>query len=230
MNRNDQGSNEQNRTYSERENLVRRQAGPSESARRSEPQQMKTRERLRHDHDQNLLHNFHDREKSYRAESEETEFRRHLEDSGWQNTPGGELSWEEQYKTDGEAHNYRGPLSSNFNEYPQYGHNLENRRNRNRVSHNDYTGLGPRGYKRSDARIKEELCELLARDHYIDASDIVVAVEDGIVKLSGTVRQREDRVEAEMLAESVIGVEDIQNDISVKRHLRGNSRENETLL
>lgn len=192
MNRNEQGSNEQNRTYSGRENLARRQAGPSASGRvhhqrereshdrESEPEHLKSRERMRHDHDQNFAHDDHDRQKSFRAQREE-----HDQDF----------------------------TNESFNEYPQQGHNLDHRRPR----HKDYTGFGPRGYKRSDARIEEELCELLARDHYIDASDIVVAVEEGVVKLSGSVEQREDRVEAEMLAESVIGVEDIQNDISVRR-------------
>lgn len=102
-----------------------------------------------------------------------------------------------------------------FEEYPRYGQNLDRKKPR----HHDFTGLGPRGYKRSDERIEEEVCELLARDHFIDASDILVSVENGIVRLSGSVRQREDRVEAEMLAESVIGVEDIQNDIYVRREL-----------
>jgi|GEM_PF-674897 len=248
MNRNEQGSNEQNRTYSGRENLARRQAGPSASGRSrhhhqeeysqqnnrnyddyrndvrrdrdsGEPEQMHSRERMRHERDQNPGRDFHNRERSYRAqqesEYEEEEFKRHLDDSAWNNTPGGELSWAEQYRTDGEAHNYKGPLSD-FDEYPQQGHNFDHRKPR----HKDFSGFGPRGYKRSDARIEEEICELLARDHYIDASEIVVAVENGIVKLSGTVNHREDRVEAEMLSESVIGVEDIQNDISVNRQKR----------
>jgi hypothetical protein len=227
MNRNEQGTNEQNRTYRGRENLARRQAGPSVSGRSHhhhqhqhqhnddryderhndnnyrrtsapEPEHLKSRERMRHDHDQNSAHDFHDRGKSYRAMRDEDEYRRSqyesTEDFGWGNNPGGELSWEEQYRTDGEEKNFHGKLAMN-----------------------DFTGYGPRGYKRSDARIEDEVCELLARDHFIDASDIVVAVENGIVKLSGSVRQREDRVEAEMLAESVIGVEDIQNDISVQK-------------
>jgi len=234
MNRNEQGSNEQNRTYSGRENLARRQAGPSASGRsrhhnqeyspqnnrsndsyNREPEHMHSRERMRHDHDELPSRDTHNRDRSYRAYQEDAEFRRSLSDSAWNNTPGGELTWEEQYRTDGEAHNYKGPLSD-FDEYPQQGHNLDHRRPR----HQDFSGFGPRGYKRSDARIEEEICELLARDHYIDASEIVVAVENGIVKLSGSVNQREDRVEAEMLAESVIGVEDIQNDISVNRQKR----------
>lgn len=98
-------------------------------------------------------------------------------------------------------------------EYPLSGHNLDHHKPR----HRDFTGIGPKGYKRSDSRIEEDICELLTRDHYIDASDIGVAVKNGVVRLSGTVEQREDRVEAEMLAESVIGVEDIQNDIVVRR-------------
>ncbi len=230
MNRNQQGSNEQNRTYSGRENLRHRQNHYDryEESRGTEPVHMHSRERMRHDHDQNPDRDFHDRHKSYRASQQDQEdsyyedeqFKRHLSDSAWNNTPGGELTWAEQYRTDGEAHNYQSPLAD-FDEYPQQGHNLDHRKPR----HKDFSGFGPRGYKRSDARIEEEICELLARDHYIDASDIVVAVENGVVKLSGSVNQREDRVEAEMLSESVIGVEDIQNDISVYRKRKNESEE-----
>lgn len=192
MNRNERESDEQNRTYRGRER---------------EPEHLKSRERMRQNRDQNYPHKFHEREKSYRAQREaqreNSEFKKSLDDSGWDNTPGGELNWEEQYKTDGEARNYRGKLARNNSNYT--------------FSEYDYSGFGPRGYTRSDARIQDEVSELLSRDHYIDASDIVVAVENHIVKLSGTVRQREDRVEAEMLAESVIGVDDIQNDITVRK-------------
>lgn len=168
---------------------------------RNEPEYMRSRERMRHNHDQNYAHISHGRDKSFRVRHEEAEFRQQLEDSAWKDTPRQEFF--------GEAN-----LDKSYNEYPQYGHNFDRRK----LRHSDFTGIGPRGYKRSDERIEEELCELLARDHYIDASDIVVNVENGIVKLSGSVRQREDRVEAEMLAEAVIGVEDIQNDISVRKH------------
>lgn len=81
----------------------------------------------------------------------------------------------------------------------------------------NFSGIGPKGYVRSDESIEEEVCEILARDKHLDPSDIVVAVEEGIVKLSGTVKERHERFEAERLAEHVAGVEDIENDISVRK-------------
>lgn len=182
----------------------------------NEPVHVRSRERMRHDHDSRLAHAHHGKDKSYRVQVEDAEFRRRLDEEEWADTPGGELSLEQQYKSDGEEHNYTGPLSEFYDEYPRLGKNID----RKQIRHRNFTGIGPRGYKRTDVRIREEVCELLAQDHYIDASDIVVAVEDGVVQLSGSVRQREDRVEAELLAESVIGVEDIQNDISVRRPRR----------
>src|SRR5262245_20667475 len=50
-----------------------------------------------------------------------------------------------------------------------------------------HAGKGPRGYRRSDARIYEDVCEALTRDGEVDASDVEVTVEDGQVMLSGTV-------------------------------------------
>ena len=41
-----------------------------------------------------------------------------------------------------------------------------------------HTGRGPKGFKRSDERIKEEVCEMLSRDGSIDADDIVVEIQD----------------------------------------------------
>lgn len=180
------------------------------------PISIRSRERIRHDHDQNFSHAHHNRDRSYRARVEDAEFRRRLDEEEWANTPGGELSFEEQYKTNGEEHNFRGPLSEFYDEYPRAGKNLD----RKQIRHRNFTGIGPKGYKRTDARIREDICELLADDQYINAADIVVSVDNGVVHLSGSVNQREDRVEAELLAESVIGVEDIQNDISVRRPRR----------
>jgi hypothetical protein len=79
-----------------------------------------------------------------------------------------------------------------------------------------HRGRGPRGYRRSDQRIWEEICERLADDRRIDASDIEVTVQDGEATLRGEVNDRGSRRLAEDLAEQVSGVTFVQNDLRVR--------------
>ena len=51
-------------------------------------------------------------------------------------------------------------------------------------------GKGPRGYVRSDERIKEDVSDRLSMDDETDASDITVTVSQGEVTLEGTVPDR----------------------------------------
>ncbi|MEA9355648.1 BON domain-containing protein [Bacteriovorax sp. PP10] len=81
----------------------------------------------------------------------------------------------------------------------------------------NFHGKGPKGYKRSDDRIKEDVCETLARDPRIDASEIEVKVDNAMVTLSGTVDSREVKRAAEMIIENLSGVDDVKNDLKVKR-------------
>ena len=78
-----------------------------------------------------------------------------------------------------------------------------------------YAGRGPRGYQRSDERIREEVSERLTDDDRIDASGIEVAVAGGEVTLTGTVESRRMKRHAEDLAESVRGVRDVHNQLRV---------------
>lgn len=80
-----------------------------------------------------------------------------------------------------------------------------------------FAGRGPKGYRRSDERIKEDLNERLTQDPYIDAWEIEVRVESGEVILTGTVDDRQSKHRAEDIAESVSGVKDVQNQIRVKK-------------
>lgn len=60
-----------------------------------------------------------------------------------------------------------------------------------------YRGVGPKGYRRSDARVREHVCDQLLLDPYLDASRIVVRVANGRVVLTGSVpneRMRESAV------------------------------------
>ena len=82
-----------------------------------------------------------------------------------------------------------------------------------RSSPSGHRGRGPKGYKRSDERIAEDVNERLTDDPWLDASDMVVAVTGGEVTLSGTVEHREAKHRAERIVERVSGVRHIQNNL-----------------
>jgi osmotically-inducible protein OsmY len=77
-------------------------------------------------------------------------------------------------------------------------------------------GRGPRGYQRSDDRIRDDVCELLSRHGRIDAREIDVEVENGEVTLTGFVESRAVKRMAEDVAESAPGVRDVHNQIRVR--------------
>lgn len=79
-----------------------------------------------------------------------------------------------------------------------------------------FRGKGPKGYVRTDERIREDVNDKLSDDSMLDASDIEVTVASGEVTLSGTVSSRLDKRRAEDLAESVSGVNHLQNNLRVK--------------
>lgn len=79
----------------------------------------------------------------------------------------------------------------------------------------NYSGIGPKNYKRSDERIYEEICEVLTLDPDVDATEIEVNVRDGEVTLSGAVETKSLARWAENAIEHVFGVKDINNRIKV---------------
>jgi hypothetical protein len=79
------------------------------------------------------------------------------------------------------------------------------------------TRRGPKNYKRSDERIREDVCERLADHEDIDATEIEVRVEGGEVYLSGSVDTRREKHLAEDVAATVMGVTDVTNGLRVAR-------------
>lgn len=75
---------------------------------------------------------------------------------------------------------------------------------------------GPKGWVRSDERIRDEVCERIARSG-VDASDLEIEVKDREVTLSGTVRSRPEKWRIEELADDVFGVDEIHNRVRVSR-------------
>ena len=79
-----------------------------------------------------------------------------------------------------------------------------------------FRGIGPRNYTRSDERIREDVCERLTQDDDLDASEIEIKAEQGVVTLEGTVEERWMKHRAEDLAESCSGVREVENRIRVE--------------
>ena len=76
---------------------------------------------------------------------------------------------------------------------------------------------GPKGYTRSDERINEDISEKLWHADHVDSSEVTIAVEDGIVTLTGSVPERWMRHEIEDIADSCMGVKDMVNNVRVFR-------------
>lgn len=81
-----------------------------------------------------------------------------------------------------------------------------------------YAGRGPRGYQRSDERIREELNERLTAHGLIDATDVDCQVVNGEVTLSGFVDSRAAKRAARDLAEDLYGVREVHNQLRVRSH------------
>lgn len=74
---------------------------------------------------------------------------------------------------------------------------------------------GPKNATRSDALIAEEINERFTEDELLDASEILVRVENGKVLLTGEVPERWMKHRAEDIADGIRGVADIENRIRV---------------
>lgn len=89
---------------------------------------------------------------------------------------------------------------------------------RERDYERDHRGRGPRGYTRSDDRIREDVCDRLEQDPRVDASDIDVKVSSGEVSLEGHVDSRMAKRRAEDCAEMISGVRHVQNNLRVQEY------------
>lgn len=119
---------------------------------------------------------------------------------------GGEMSWSSDYP------NERGLLDRATDEVSSwFGDQAATRRREA-----DHRGKGPRGYRRSDDRIQEAVCDALTDDPAVDASNIDVSVADGEVTLTGTVTSRDAKRRAEVCCERVSGVAEVQNSLRVQ--------------
>lgn len=120
-----------------------------------------------------------------------------MQGDGWTAEPD-EMRWGRQQGLYGSSE-YRGYISSQ----------------RSQADFQSHVGKGPKGWQRSDERIREDVSEALARHPEIDASEIEVRVQGGEITLSGSVTDRRAKHLAEEVAEGVFGARDVHNQIKV---------------
>lgn len=76
---------------------------------------------------------------------------------------------------------------------------------------------GPKNWQRSDERIHDDVCKMLADDAWVDASDLEVVVHHREVTLAGSVGDARQRARAVAIAEAARGVVDVVSRIRVRR-------------
>jgi osmotically-inducible protein OsmY len=95
--------------------------------------------------------------------------------------------------------------------------NADRRRQSDMRAGEHHRGRGPKGYQRSDERIREDVNDRLTDDPHVDASEIEVTVSNREVTLSGTVNSRFEKRHAEDLAETISGVTHVQNNLRIQQ-------------
>ena len=123
------------------------------------------------------------------------------------NSPGYEHdrshSWREDYGSTGQQYRSSAPIHGSHE-------------NGSSESPSGFRGQGPKGYKRSDQRIQEDVNDHFTDSSSLDASGIDITVRDGEVTLAGTVNSRACKREAEDLADRISGVKHVQNNLRVQ--------------
>jgi osmotically-inducible protein OsmY len=117
------------------------------------------------------------------------------------------------------GHGYQGSSRSEFE--AAQGFRSDYGFSQSQESEGQFRGRGPKGYRRSDERVTEEINDRLTDHPAIDAENIDVSVKDGEVTLSGTVDDRHAKRMAEDVAWQVGGVAEVSNQLRIKRQGEG---------
>lgn len=116
--------------------------------------------------------------------------------------------------------------TSSYGTPPRYGSGDQDFYGRSSQSTQSHRGRGPKGYQRTDERLKELICETLMEDPDIDASEVDVEVSGGVATLSGSVTDRPTKYRIEDAVERIGGITDINNQLRVQRSGADTSSDN----
>lgn len=134
------------------------------------------------------------------------------------------------YKNEGWRDNYRNEdrdwWDRTKDEVASWFGDEDARRRRNRDENTNHRGKGPKNYRRSQERIKEDVSDKLSDDYLLDATDIEVEVNGSEVTLNGTVDSRYAKRRAEDIAEDITGVTHVQNNLRARKMTEQENRNN----
>lgn len=113
-------------------------------------------------------------------------------------------------------------------DYGDFGHAMDDRRQAQETQRRNpgnephpyagHRGRPPKGYSRSDERMREDVCERLMANPHVDAGDVTVEVNGGVVTLEGSVSGRNMLHELESVAGACLGVTKVDNRVRVNEH------------
>ena len=138
----------------------------------------------------------------------------------YRSSPGRDYAEREPFAFGGPATGYGPSTGYGYGTAGRYIDGPESRSMRSRderMREGVFTGRGPKGYRRSDERVREDVNERLTRHPDLDASDIDVRVDNCEVVLTGVVEDRRAKRLAEDIVEDVWGVNDVRNELKVRR-------------
>lgn len=137
------------------------------------------------------------------------------ENRGRRSADGTSPGWENSPFEDGRVSSWN--RRQGWDQYYNRGYDRGNRRHGGgQIGHDlGHQGRGPKGYKRSDEAIYDDVGDMLSRSQDVDARDIEVKVSEGIVYLNGTVSDRHMKKMAEYEIENISGVRDVQNLLNI---------------
>jgi hypothetical protein len=107
-----------------------------------------------------------------------------------------------------------------YDDDPEIGNQYSEQYQKGRLAreHNrgPHSGRGPKGFKRSDERILENINERLSEDSWLDAYGIEVSINNGEVTLEGTVTDMESKQRAKAIVKTVVGVSKLHNQLRIE--------------
>jgi len=121
------------------------------------------------------------------------------------------------YGSSSSGQGYSSSMDYGSQQYGQHGNGSQSQRWGSESSMQSKAGKGPKGYRRSDERIKEEISDMLTSHPEVDPSEVEIKVSTGEVTLTGTVNSRHEKRLIEDLASQVSGVSDVTNQLRVQQ-------------